>query len=52
MLLNTVAVTGLLLSAPLRNAEELLLAVWGGRRLCHHEGQINKSVARVRICQI
>lgn len=41
-----------LLSAFLRDAEELLLAVWGGRRLCHHEGQNDKPVKRLRLCQI
>lgn len=36
----------------LRDAEKLLLAVWGGRRLCHHEGQNDKPVKRLRLCQI
>lgn len=44
------------LSSPLsvfrRDAEELLLAVRGGRRLCHHEGQDDKPVKRLRLCQI
>lgn len=36
----------------LRDAEKLLLAVRGGRRLCHHEGQNDKPVKRLRLCQI